>query len=188
MAKKLTVAGYEWRPGRGFTCPAPVAHNTIQMIRQRDGACTPAALVEWSRPESSPLHDDIFDCEPDEAAERYWENNARTVINHLMVVYKHEVSAKPKAPTRAFVSLRTVGGSTEDGPNGEPQTSGYTDVETVMSDPTLRRRYIVSALREIASWRRKHQDIVELARLFEAIDPVLVEYGVAEATLATAAA
>lgn len=176
---KPTVVRYEWKAGgRAFKTPAVEAHNTIELIRKRDGACTPAALVEWARNPDAPLHQD-FEWNDSEAAEAYRRDQARTIMNHLVVVYRDANAPAREKPGRAFIALKTLGQPVVENGDGEDiGTAGYIDSHTVMTNPDLRRRYIVSALREIGSWRRKHADIVELARLFEVIDPMLAEYQV----------
>lgn len=174
MAKQPTPIRIEWRGGRTFRASPVVAHNTIEMIRKVTGTVTPAALVDASRSEDAPLHEE-FEWDDNTAAEGFRRGQARQILNHLLVVYRSDTS-KESRPTRAYVAMRSVAAEarTED----DDKTEGYTDVQTIMQNPQLRRRYIVSVLREIAAWRRRHADIVELSNLFAAIDPVLLEYGV----------
>lgn len=167
---------YEWKPGRSFSASPVVAHNAIELIRKATGAVTPAALVDASRAEDSPLHGE-FTWDDTEAAEAFRRTEARQIMNHLVVVYRQPDTQRETRPTRAYIAMRTVASDAEQGDDAD-EPKGYTDVQTIMQDPQLRRRYIVSALREIAGWRRRHADIVELSNLFAAIDPVLLEYGV----------
>lgn len=77
---------YEFRPGvhipAGLT--AEQTANELERIRKEKGLTAPA-VVDASRPENAPLHS-CFTWDDFEAAEKYRESQARTIIRAVFVV------------------------------------------------------------------------------------------------------
>lgn len=173
---KVKVVEYQWKPGSAHRVAPEVAAQVFNEVRERDGDVTPAGVLDASRDQSAPLHDEFDWCDKT-AAERYRQHQARKMIGSLVVVYRHSSSAE-STPTRAYVSVRQLavaGGA--DVETGDDPTHRFKHVSEVLEDARLRRAYLLVALREIGSWRRKYQDIRELAGLHRAVDGVIVEHG-----------
>ncbi|MEE2741122.1 MAG: hypothetical protein VYA35_07085, partial [Pseudomonadota bacterium] len=63
-----------------------------------------------------------------------------------------------KSPVRAFVSVKRDG------------DRSYTSVQHALSDSDLRAQVLASAWAELEAWRRRHAELIELAKVFAVID------------------
>ena len=121
---------------------------------ERTVELTPKTLLNASRPESAPLHNE-FEWDDGIAAEHYREDQARHIIR--AVVVKQEGSDEP---TRAFFCLS----------GGDKPRTPYLSVSRILTSETLRERLRQTALKELMSFKNKYQKLDELACVFEAID------------------
>lgn len=144
---------YEWKAGSRHKVSAQIAGEVCDELEQH-GLLTAKHLVDVSRPEEAPLHQE-FVWNDAEAAELFREQQARCLIAHI-VVREVEDSAPP---SRAFYNIVTT----------EPE---YESIHTIFSDPDKSRQLLKKAMQELRSFQRKYADIERLAPVFQAIDAV----------------
>ena len=169
-ATRTAGATFSWKvaPAGGVTADAAGAELTS--IVERDGIVTSTAVVEAARPADAPLHP-AFEWDDAVAAEAYREGQAEHLIRSLVVVYQ-KPDGEPAKPTRYLVNIRgRADEATEDAVVATAATVGaYVPIQRVMENDELRRRYVKQAHQELTAWRRRYQDIRELASIFDVID------------------
>lgn len=151
---------YQWKDGahvRG-AIPAQVAGEHVESLRQRYGLVTPPVVVEDAKSDLSPLHP-AFEWDDSEAAHQYRLEQARGMLRSIEVVV--QLTRPDPQPIRAFVVVK----------EGEGQ--GYTSIQVAMGNPKHRAQLIADAKRELAQWRKRHGELVELGNVFAAIDKEL---------------
>ena len=142
---------YTWRPGSRHKVPASVAAAECERL-EAEGRLTAEELVEESRNEDAPLHEE-FEWRDDVAAEEWRKQQARMIINALVVVSEeHE-------PVRAFVNL-------------VQRSPEYTSVHTAVQRSDTRELLIRNALLELKAFQRKYQNLTEFASLFAEIEKI----------------
>lgn len=162
---------YQWTKNATHAgVPPERAAELFREIESRNGTLTPDALVDASRPNTAPFHK-AFTWDDFAAAENYRREQARRLIGGLLVVYRKPENDKP-IPTRAFVSVVKMDAAPA-GDHGDETVTGYLNLDTVMADDVLRAKYLRSAARELASWRRRYSDLRELSDVFTVADQVL---------------
>lgn len=154
---------YQWKSGSRLEhLDAQAVGQELEAIQARDGGITPSAVVEAARPPESTMHG-AFEWDDAKAAEEYRREQARHLLRSIVVVRVEQAEIRP---VRAFVVV-----SRETGDN--TKTTQYLDIGTVMQDEELRRQALEAAKRELAAFRRKYEDLQELAEVLQAIDRVL---------------
>lgn len=143
---------YRWKTGARSPVSAQIAGEVCADL-ERNGNLTPRALVDVSRPEDAPLHD-AFEWDDAVAAERYRETQAGYIIRSVEVVVQEN-----KEPVRAFVSVTT-------GKEARP----YSSIEHVLVRSDSRALLLEQARMELQTFKRKYQQLTELAGVFAAID------------------
>lgn len=153
---------YRWKtpfPGKGVT--AQVVGERLEAIRKKN-QLTAKAIVDDARPDDSPLHP-CFEWNDEAAADKYREDQARTIIRNIEVVVENKKGED--RPVRAFVHVT------------ENEDSQYTSISAAMANPDLRRQVLDNALRELNSWRDRYSDLRELAELLTVVDTTLLKFG-----------
>ncbi|MBX6387319.1 MAG: hypothetical protein IRZ07_30805 [Microbispora sp.] len=154
---------YAWKPGfRVGGLDAQVVGERLDAIRERDGGIMAEAVVDDARPVDSPLHP-AFEWDDSVAAEKYRLDQARYLIR-AVVIQRPDVE-EPR-PVRAFVVVKESDGN-----------EVYTSTITALSDEELRRQVLERALRELDAWRRRYDDLAELAEVLAAADRALETVG-----------
>ena len=149
---------YKWRSGTRLPVDAQAAGDTIEALRVRAGGqLSPAQVVDAARSEGSPLHP-AFEWDDTVAAARHREDHARHLIGALVVVVS---PAGAEREMRAFVSVTQDHGT------------GYTALQTAMSDSELRQQVVARAWRELLQWRERYEEYAELAAAHDAIDALV---------------
>lgn len=162
----MEVVRHEWGPGYSFKAKPEQAAAVFDEIREREGVLTPAAVVEASREAAAPLHGD-FTWDDERAAELHRQNEARSMIRSLVVVYRHP-ETKKEIPTRREVSLVRLTGDVAN-------ARRYVPVQGVLDDPAQRKALVDQARRELVSWANRFREVQELAGVMEAIDAAIVQ-------------
>lgn len=121
------------------------------------GILRPADVVKFAEDPETALHS-RFEWDDTEAAHAYRLWQARAVIKvHV------EVLPQGKTETKVFVSLpsdrHSIGG-------------GYRLTVDVMSEEEQRREMLTEAKRQFQYWRKRYQQLNELAPVFAAMDKV----------------
>jgi hypothetical protein len=99
------VFQYAWKEGSRFTANAEMVASEIESIG--DGA-TPEQIVAKAQNKRTALHQ-CFDWDDDEAAKKWRLQQARQVVNSIVVYEQPEEEQPPQYISRAFENV-TVGG------------------------------------------------------------------------------
>lgn len=155
---------YEWAVGSRHKVSAQVAGEVCAELEKK-GMLTAKDLVEVSRPEDAPLHEE-FEWDDAEAAEKYRVYQARNVINSIKVVHEEdEEETATRNDVRAFFTLK----------RDEPQ---YESITIILSDEEKYNELMKVAIRELMAFEKKYAKIKELGKVFEEVDKVAAEIGV----------
>lgn len=147
---------YGWRPGTRVALDAQKVGETIEKLqRKQNGPLEPETIVEAARNEKSVLHAH-FEWDDGVAAGHYRTDQARELVRSLTIdVSRSNLETRP---VRAFVNV-------ESGAD-----RGYVSTAVAMSSEELRKQVLARAFAELESWRARHAELSELARIFSAID------------------
>ena len=144
---------YSWKPGARVRTDA----NTVGAICEqmaKDGRLTAANLVDDSRPEDAPLHNE-FTWDDSLAAESWRRQEAMQIINGI------EIRIENSAPVQAFVKLTRA-------------ETDYRPTSILIRQADTREQLIENALRELKGIQRKYSALKELADVFTAIEAVKI--------------
>ena len=144
---------YQFKNGSRHRVSAQIAGQVCAELAQ-DGKLTACNLVEISRPQNAPLHDE-FEWNDSEAAERWREQQARVLI--ASIVYVDEQSNGANEPVRAYFNLRF----------SDPE---YESIETIIRSRDKYAALMERALHELRAFREKYRILESLAPVFDAID------------------
>ena len=171
MSTGVTPIKYEWADGYPSKVDPEIAGRELERLAKRDQEIVPLTLVEESRDPSAPLHA-CFEWDDSEAATLYREDQARTFIRSLKIVYVRNDTEDVLPPIRAYVSVVDDPGLDMYVP-GNPGTKAqrhYRPIVHVMSEQDIRDRYVQTAFEALASWRQRYRDIEAFADIFVQID------------------
>lgn len=138
---------YSWKPGSRIKASAEEAGAVMSRL-EASGSLTPKRLVDVSRPEDAPLHNE-FEWDDEVAAELYRENQAAHVIRCIVV--KTEEKAEPAV--RAFFPVHKENPST------------YTSIQTIVKRPDLMDTLLEQAVKEMTAFQKKYESIEMLRPL-----------------------
>lgn len=145
-----------WKPGTRFSVTADIAYQEIERIAETYGALKPEYVVEESKPEDAPLHDE-FEWNDVRAAELYRIEQARHIIRSLVVVHDEN-----KEPVRAYVLVTPKDNDTT-----------YMRVDAALSDTEYREQVLERAQKELESWRKRYEALLDYATLLSISQKVL---------------
>jgi hypothetical protein len=147
---------YQWAVGAHCPIEAQIAGEELERIRTwNNGRLDAVNVVEASRDPGAPLHP-AFEWNDKKAATAHRISQAMYVIRHVVVnVDKPDGES---APIRAFVSVQ------------RDEDRSYTSIGHALSDDDLRAQVLASAWAELEAWRRRHAELIELAKVFAVID------------------
>lgn len=143
---------YEYRQKGIVKVPAQVAGEIMEQLEQSEQGLSPASLLDASRDENAPLHNE-FEWRDDVAAEQYRLTQASGIIRN---VYRITVETQEKAPVRAFVST------------GERQHA-YVSVATALTNEKWRKNLLEMAKRDMQSFTAKYRNLDELSEVLTAM-------------------
>lgn len=149
----IRVAGFRMQARNIPAKKAKQVANALYDIETSVGL-TADSVLDTARDRKSILHE-LFDWDDSIAAEKWRRNQASDLIRSVHFIYEEDDGNKRE--TRAFVSV-------------EREERSYVNVGTVMSDPDLRSQMLQRALAEAKQWRKRFEDLNELAQIFTAID------------------
>lgn len=152
---KGTKMIYEWKVK--LKTDAEVAGKVFEELEQGQGL-TAENLVDVSRPEDAPLHNE-FEWDDSIAAEKYRRNQATYLIRNLTI----RTEETKEEPIRAYFT-------TEKGFAAGPR--GFESTLKIMAEPVKRSSLLDIAIKELQSFQNKYRMLSELAEVFEAIDRV----------------
>ena len=142
---------YKWKEGAQHKVSAQIAGEVCAELEER-GELNAQNLVNVSRPEDAPLHDE-FEWDDDVAAELYRKTQAGSIIRHLAV------NTETKAPVRAFFNL-------------EIRSNQFESIQAIIREEDKYSKLLKQALNELEAFQRKYQILTELQEIFDAITDV----------------
>lgn len=147
---------YGWRPGSRVNLDAQKVGEAIAKLQKaQNGPLEPETIVEAARDPKSVMHPH-FEWDDTVAANHWRTDQARDLVRSLTVDISR--SNIEKREVRAFVNVE-VG-----------RERGYISTASAMSSEDLRKQVLQRAFAELESWRARHAELSELARIFAAID------------------
>lgn len=147
---------YQWKQGSHISIDAQAAGEEMEKLRTLyNGRLEPQMVVDAARDEQSPLHHH-FEWNDKKAAAAYRNDQAGHLIRCITV--EVDTGRGERAPVRAFVSVK------------RDEDRCYTSVQHALSDSELRAQVLASAWAELEAWRRRHAELIELAKVFAVID------------------
>ena len=147
---------YQWKSGSHVSIDAQAAGEEMEKLRTLyNGRLETQMVVEAARDEHSPLHDH-FEWDDTKAASAYRNDQAAYLIRCITVEVDNGLGLA--SPVRAFVSVK------------RDEDRSYTSVQHALSDSELRAQVLASAWAELEAWRKRHAELIELAKVFAVID------------------
>jgi hypothetical protein len=144
---------YEWRDGGRFAVKAQVAGERLAELTEANGGhVTPEVVVDDARPDEAALHP-CFVWDDYEAAEKYREEQARSLIRSVRVVIDED---RPASLNYVSVRLSDIG-------------PAYVTTARAMSDDELRDQAIGDAIGGLNAWQRRYEHLAELRPVFQAV-------------------
>ena len=141
---------YKLKPGSHHKVSAQIAGEVCKSLEEK-GRLTAADLVEESRPEDAPLHEE-FEWDDSIAAEEYRKQQARVLIATVVEVVSPEI-----VPTRAFFNI-------------VHQEANYESINVIIQDEDKRKALLNKAIRELRAFEIKYSTLLELCDVFDVID------------------
>ena len=149
---------YMFKKGSQFKTPADVAGKICHQLEE-NGGLTAKRLLDVSRPEEAPLHDEFL-WDDTEAAEKYREHQAAHIIRCIVIAPENP----KREPVRAFINVSD---------NNTMDTGrSYRSLNVVLQETTLRDQMLTQALKELRNFEVKYATLTELAHVFDAIHAV----------------
>ena len=157
------MAAYKYSYGNVaglFKNSADVAGPVCRALRESKEGLTPHSLVEASRSENAPLHNE-FEWDDSVAAEKYRETQAANIIRHLVIVETDTEEVREKG-VRAFVST------------GENKNA-YVPIKEALQNATWRENLLKAAVADMRTFVYKYKRLSELADVIKVINGFLDE-------------
>lgn len=149
-----------------------IRSSLIDIAKRHDGRLDPEVVVQEAANPDSPLHS-RFEWDDTEAARRYRNVQAGVLIRLIKItVVRQEPETKEVTltTTREFQSLPS--NRAKKGDSDEDTEGSYERVSDIMSDPEKRGEMLATALRELAAYRKRYADLIELAGVWRELDKV----------------
>ena len=155
------MAAYKYSYGKVanlFKNSAEIAGPVCMALKESERGLSPETLLEASRPEEAPLHNE-FEWNDTVAADNYRKEQARSIIRHLIIV---RTDIETPVSDRAFVYV------------GEKKT-GYVPISEAMSNETWRKNLMSAARKDMQFFIAKYRRLEELAEIIEKMSQILSE-------------
>jgi len=120
---------------------------------------TPKQVVDIARDESTELHK-CFEWDDDIAAEKYREVQAKDVLRSLVV--KHVEAPKNEGEEEQITQFRVF--------ESAPEKNVYKSTALIVQNPDEHAKLIAQARRELEAFKKRYENIVELANVIAAIE------------------
>ena len=139
-----------WRPGcSGFFkgASADLCAQEIMSIGPTEGV-TPSQVLEKARDEGTELHK-IFDWDNDVAAEKWRLNQAKKILNHIVI--EVETPEKKKETVRYFLKTEPMG--------------AYKQTTVIFESKSETEKLLQMARRELESFKMKYQTLCDMKNI-----------------------
>lgn len=137
--------------------PVEVVGKVLDDLTNSPGGLTDQTLLDASRPEDAPLHNE-FEWNDGKAAERYRLIQAQNIIRNVYVVYTNTENERKK--DRAYVPI----------PGGQ---TAYVTLQSALTNEEWKRNLLASARRDAESFVAKYRRLEELADVNNALTAFL---------------
>jgi hypothetical protein len=125
----------------------------LQEIYDRHGRLTPEIVVAETQPKNHPLHGQVYDRAPKEAAAAWYRHRAHELIQSVRISYRPHPDAAVRK-VRAFHCIRT-----------EANEYVYEPAEKVAEDPFMRSLVLRDMEREWKTLQRRYGEFEEFVSL-----------------------
>lgn len=162
-SKGVMFMVYEWKDlasVRNIKADAQVAGEVCEEL-EREGRLTPENLVEVSKDENAPLHNE-FEWNDATAANKYRRSQAQFIIQMLVVKSSDDEEEEKKPPVRAFFAI-------------DRERRSYESVVSILESKDKTATLREQVVKELACFYGKYQAIFDgdLAKLGEEIRNVI---------------
>lgn len=141
-----------------FKNPPEVAGKVFEELQNSETGLTAKSLVDASRDESAPLHNE-FEWDDTIAAEKYREEQATCMIRHLVIV-RTDIEEVRRVNDRAFVFTGS-------------QKTGYVPLKEALVNKQWRENLLKSAHRDMQYFVNKYERLEELANVIVQMKQIL---------------
>lgn len=128
--------------------------DQLLAVRERHGELTPRALMEDARDPDHPLHFRVFDKPVEEAAEAYYLDNARRLIQVVKLPPQQDAKGN-EYRLRAFQSVRRESGHV------------YEPTEEIAQDPIVSQLLLMEMRREWKAMQARYGQFKEFAQMVQ---------------------
>ena len=143
---------YQWKSGTRFGVAADVAAKIMNEL-EAEGRLSGNELVEASRPEDAPLHNE-FEWDDSVAAEQWRCQQGRTMIAAITVIREE----MPKSePVRAYFHI-------------EKNQPNYERIETIIRSEDKAAMLFKVAMNELKAFKAKYSGLEAFKKIIEDID------------------
>jgi hypothetical protein len=165
----------KWKDGTRFKTKVEDAHQEIDRVRALSGSgdLNLQDLVDESKPKDSVLHDDFEWSNP--KAANFWRLSEARKMQRCLIVEEDKATGKPEH--RYMESVRVVETPKKEG--DKPKVSYvFRRTEDILADPDARDELLGQAIKEALAFKKRFNSLQELAKIFAALDEVLMEVDV----------
>lgn len=155
----MTGMIYKFKGEKDTSIKAQIVGERLEEIAKKHNRLTAYEVVADAEKENSPLRE-YFDWDDKIAAEKHRLNQARLLINRVVIT---KVNKKTVKPVKAFVNITT----------GSNETRTYVSTVQAMKSEDTRGHVIKKAFNQLNTWRETYSDLIEFSDLFPVIDEKL---------------
>lgn len=137
---------YKWRAGYNYKCNPEDAAQVMNGLADA-GELNADRLVEISRPEDAPLHND-FEWDDTKAAAQWRKQQGRCMINSLLMIPEEKDEEIGKDPVRAFFKVSMV------------ETAQYESTQVLIRNEDGREAMREQAQKELISYVQKFRNVL----------------------------
>ena len=145
---------YQWKTGTVFKVEAAVAAEVMNKLAE-ENKLSAKELVEVSRPENAPLHNE-FEWDNTVAAEKWREQQGRTMIGAIVTIVEDMAQQEP-VRVRVYHHI-------------EPNQPNYEPITAIVKQEDRMEMLFKNAMKELAAFKAKYSGIQAFSKLFSVID------------------
>ncbi len=162
----MDIKSIAWRPGSRISADPLVFDAEVEKVRKKTkGRATAQDIVDHAKAKRSPIHK-MFEWDDKKAGNQWRCQQARHYLGSVMT----RPLEAPEYSVRKYVVIKDTARIGD-----APTRQFYENIETVLSDPTLRSQLLNNALRDANSWRRRYHVLSELSKVFAELDELVME-------------
>lgn len=147
---------YQWKSGSCIKANPQAAGEQMEMLAASESGLTAETLLEASKPEDAPLHND-YEWNDTKAAVNWRFHQSRHFMISLVTVHVDESSTDEHAEP---LIVRAVF------PTGQ---SRYEPLTAIVKEQSKYDKLLETAFRELQSFKKKYETLKELQPVFDAI-------------------